>query len=158
MVYLGKIYETVNMPLLGSLLVVIALLCLVLIMQSRALTATDASKKDKLAKDIEKSTYIFIIPTGSAMVIAGFILWDLLSASFIPVGFTLIAASVTFLVQSKSLSVSGDKAIRFGRYIKVLAWVLFAVTILGLVFLLLPLIKMALTCLVALIHWALMLL
>ena len=133
-----------NMALLGSLLLVMAVLSLTLIMQGRALTVTDASKKDKLAKNIEKLTYKLIISVGLAMVIAGFIWWDLLKDTFIPVGFTLLAASVTFLVQSKSLAVSGDEAVGFGRYVKVLAWVLFAVTIVGLGFLLFYFIKMAL--------------
>ena len=133
-----------NMVLLGSLLLVMAVLSLTLIIQGRALTVTDASKQDKLAKSIEKLTYKLIISVGLAMVIAGFIWWDLLKDTFIPVGFTLIAASVAFLVQSKSLAVKGDEAIGFGRYVKVLAWVLFAVTIAGLGFLLFLLIKMAL--------------
>lgn len=133
-----------NMALLGSLLLVMAVLSLTLMMQGRALTVTDASKKDKLAKNIEKLTYILTISVGLAMVIAGFIWWDLLKDTFIPVGFTLLAASVTFLVQSKSLVVSGDAAVGYGRYVKVLAWVLFAVTIVGLGFLLFFFIKMAL--------------
>ena len=132
------------MALLGSLLLVMAVLSLALIIQGRALTVTDASKKDKLAKNIEKLTYKLIISVGLAMVIAGFIWGDLLKDTFIPVGFTLLAASVAFLVQSKSLAVSGDEAVRFGRYVKVLAWVLFAVTIVGLGFLLFYFIKMAL--------------
>ena len=131
------------MTLLGSLLPVMALLSLVLIMQSLALTVTDASKKDKLAKDIRKPSYILII-VGFAMVIAGCIWWDLLKDAFLPVGVTLIAASITFLVQSKSLAVNGDESVRFGRHVKALAWVLFVVTIVGLGFWLFFFIKMAL--------------
>jgi len=133
-----------NMALLGSLLLVMAVLSLTLMMQGRALTVTDASKKDKLAKNTERLTYKLIISVGLAMVIAGFIWWHLLKDTFIPVGFTLLAASVTFLVQSKSLGVSGDEAVGLGRYVKVLAWVLFAVTIVGVGFLLFFFIKMAL--------------
>jgi len=131
------------MTLLGSLLPVMALLSLVLIIQGLTLTATDASKKDKLAKNIRKPTYILII-LGCVMVIAGCIWWDLLKDAFIPVGITLIAAAITFLVQSKSLAVSGDEAIRFGRYVKVVAWVLFVVMIVGLGFWFFFFIRMAL--------------
>lgn len=143
------------MTLLGSLLPTIAVLSTVLIVQSRALTAIDAGKRDKLAKDIEKVTCRLLLPAGLAILIVGFIWWDLLKDTSIPVGFTLLAASVSFLVQSKALSVSGDKATRFGRYIRVWAWILFAVIIIGLLVLLFPFIKLGLIRLVALICCAL---
>lgn len=123
------------MVLLGSLLLAMAVLSLRLIIQSRVLTETDKIRSNRLAKLIEKLTYVLIIPVGLIMVIAGCIWWDLLKDAFIPVGFTLIVASIIMLVQSKSLTVSGDNAVRFGRYIKVLAWVLAGVTVVGLGFL-----------------------
>lgn len=143
------------MTLMGSLLPTMAVLSTVMIVQSRALAVTDASEKIKLAKDIEKVTYRLLIPAGLAITIAGFIGWDLLKDASISVGFSLIAASVAFLVQSKSLSVSGDQAIRFAHSTKVWAWILFVGVIIGLGFLLFPFIKLVLNYLVALICWAL---
>lgn len=130
--------------LLGSLLLATGVLSLSLLIQSYALTATDGSKKEKLAKNVAGLTCKLIIPVGLAMVIAGCIWWDLLKGISIAVGFTLIVASITFLVQSKSLTVSEDEAVRFGRRLKVLAWVLLGAVIVGLGFVVFFVIKMAL--------------
>jgi hypothetical protein len=132
-----------DMPLLSSLLLGIGLLSVRLIIQSRALTATDVSKKDKLAKKIQGVTYV-ILGFGLAMLIAGCIQWNLLRDSYIPFGSVLIVASITFLVQSKSLTVSGDEAVRFGRFVKVWAWIVFGAVIVGFGFFIFFLIKMAL--------------
>jgi hypothetical protein len=133
-----------NTVLLGSLLLATGVLSVRLLMQSYALTATDASKKDKLAKNIQGLTCKFIIPLGLAMVIAGCIWWDLLKGTSIVVGSTLIVASITFLVQSKSLTISGDEAVRFGRRVKVWAWVLLGALIVGLGFFVFFVIEMTL--------------
>lgn len=130
--------------LLGSLLLATGVLSLSLIIQSRALTTTDESRKDRLARKVERLTYKLIIPIGLAMVVAGCIWWDLLRGISIGVGFTLIVAAVTFLVQSKSLTVGEDKAVGFGKLVKVLAWVLFGAVIVGLGFVVFFVIKMAL--------------
>jgi hypothetical protein len=130
--------------LLGSLLLATGLLSLSLLIESRALAAGEGSKKDKLAKKVAGLTYKMIIPVGSAMVIAGCVWWDLLKGIPIAAGFTLIAASVTFLVQSKSLTATGDGAVRWGHLVKVLAWVLFGVVIVGLGFLVFLVVSMAL--------------
>jgi len=123
------------MVLLGSLLLAVAVLSLRLMIQSHILTATNESKKDRFAKLVQKLNYVLIIPIGLIMLIAGCVWWNLLKDNFIPVGVTLIIASITMLVQSKSAIVSGDKAIRFGRYIRVLSWVLAVAIIIGFGFL-----------------------
>ena len=128
----------------GSLLIATGVLSLRLLIQSRTLTTTDESKKDKLARTVVGLTYKLIIPVGLAMVIAGCIWWDLLKGTSIAVGFTLIVASITFLVQSKSLTVSGDEAVRFGRRVEVWAWILFGAAVVGLGFPVFWVIKMAL--------------
>jgi hypothetical protein len=53
-------------------------------------------------------------------------------------------ASITFLVQSKSLTISGDEAVRFGRRVKVWAWVLLGALIVGLGFFVFFVIEMTL--------------
>ena len=130
--------------LLGSLLLATIVLSVRLLLQSYALAATDANKKIRLARTIKGLTCKLIMPIGLAMVIAGCIWWDLLRGTAIAVGFTLMVASITFLVQSKSLTISGDEAIRFGYRVKVLAWLLFGAVIVGLGFVVFFVVKMSL--------------
>ncbi len=120
------------MILIGSLALATSVLSLSLMIQSKMLIV-DEVKRAKLNKLIQKMNYIGSGPLGLIMVVAGCIWWDKLKDSFIPVGMTLIIASISMLVQSRTLELNGNSAIRFGKYLNILAWILAISSTIGLI-------------------------
>ena len=94
-----------------------------LIIQSGILLATPDRLK-LFARQVQKLALIVAMPIGFILVIVGSI-WFPSSGSFIVVGVTFIILAISLVVQSRILSSPGDQSLkRFGKLLKILAFVL----------------------------------
>lgn len=127
------------MELVGSIGLATAALALGLFIESRILLSTP-EQLNLLAKQIQKFATRMVIPLGIVLIVVGSI-WFPYIGSFIAVGVTLIIIAVTLLVQSRVLSSPNDPSLkRFGKLIKIYAFILAIASLVALVIIVIKLI------------------
>lgn len=127
------------MELAGSIALLTAALALGLIIESRILCSTP-EQLNLLAKQIQKLAIRVAIPLGIILIVVGSI-WFPFIGSFIAVGVTLIIIAITLLVQSKVLCSPNDPSLkRFGKLIKIYAFILAIAALVALVIIVVKLI------------------
>jgi hypothetical protein len=118
------------MALALSVILAVAALALRLKLQSKLLSADNDADRRRLGKQTIIITLVTIAPVSIGMVIAGFLVKEI-QDSFISVGFTLMALTLTILIQGNSLNYTGEKAKSYGRKINIYAMIFFYTCVLA---------------------------
>ena len=130
------------MELIASIALATAALALSLIIESRILLSTPEQLKI-LAKQIQKLAIIVVIPLGIILVTVGSS-WFPYIGSFTAVGVIFIILSITLLVQSRVLSSPNDPSLkRFGKLLRIYAFILASAAFIALVIIVVKLIQIA---------------